>query len=238
MVIPAMPASLMNGAGSKAREGSRDTDEGIIVSVEPDMCWTPMGGSMVAVPYRIWARQQDVAAMANTVRQTSMRTHVKESLVLRCYGDEPGIGGGVISGTTGATCTPKTYSMTVFAEGRNVARHDDDWWMNNRNTFGKLYYIDDQKSYEEPHPKTLESFLSSPKDSANLYQADVVGPLGDFLPYVEPYVRPLVEPRPPVTPGPEVTPTPPTPGTSPAPTTPGITPEPPAPTPIDPPWAH
>ena len=151
-MIPAMPASLLAGAGP--REGSRDTSEGLIVSETPDVCLTPMGGGLVPVPYQIWARQQDVAATADTVLQTAMRTHVKGSLVLRCYGDEAGTGGGVLSGTTGAECTPKTWSATVFAGGRNVVRHDDEWWMNHGNTHGRLYYTKDMS--EAPLARTAD----------------------------------------------------------------------------------
>jgi hypothetical protein len=33
-------------------EGSRDTGEGILISIYPDVCLTPVGGVMVAIPYR------------------------------------------------------------------------------------------------------------------------------------------------------------------------------------------
>jgi hypothetical protein len=42
------------------------------------------------------------------VRQTDERSHVRGSLIRQCYGGEPGVGGGVTSGTQGAECEPKT----------------------------------------------------------------------------------------------------------------------------------
>ncbi|MEW6436197.1 MAG: PAAR-like domain-containing protein [Pseudomonadota bacterium] len=149
------------------REGSREVDEGIIISVPPDVCLTPCGSGMVPVPYKIWARQRDAANLANTVRQTSLRTHVKESLVLHCYGDEPGTGGGVVSKTTGAECTPKTWSTSVRAEGRNVARHDDQWWMNHKNTWGVLTYIKSLNTTSQDVPGPVTADMSS---NASLYQ--------------------------------------------------------------------
>ncbi len=138
---------------SRPKEGSREIDEGIIVSEAMDWCNSPLE----PVPYRIWAKQVDAADLANSVRQTDDRSHVKNSLVLRSYGDEPGTGGGVISGTTGAECTPKTWSETVFAQGQNMVRHDDEWWMNHKNTYGRLTYVKDTNGYPTPDPQLIKA---------------------------------------------------------------------------------
>lgn len=136
---------------SLPREGSRDVGRGIVVSISPDVCLTPQGAAMVPVPYSLVAYQdRSPANMANSVRQTGLVTHVKHSLITQSFGDEPGTGGGVKSGTTGKECEPKTYSSTVFAEGRNVVRHDDEWWMNHKNTVGRLIYTDDMGGYKGP----------------------------------------------------------------------------------------
>ncbi|AWN47625.1 hypothetical protein DK419_15985 [Methylobacterium terrae] len=137
------------------REGSRDVRDGLIVSQVPDICLTPQGATMVPVPYTIWCRQADAAALADSIRQTDERTHTRGSLVLRCYGDEPGTGGGIRSGTTGAECTPKTWSSSVFVEGREMVRHDDEWWMNHRNTYGKLIYTKDMEQAEVADPRAI-----------------------------------------------------------------------------------
>lgn len=147
---------------SNPKEGSRDVQEGIIVSIIPDICLTPSGGGMVPVPYTIWCRQADAANLANSVRQIDDRSHVIASLVLQCFGDEPGTGGGIFSGTTGAECTPKTWSRTVRAEDRNMARHTDEWWMNHRNTYGSLNYTKDTALYETPEADRIRPKIRAP----------------------------------------------------------------------------
>jgi hypothetical protein len=57
------------------RQGSRATAEGLLASIHPDVCLTPMGDTMVPVPYTIWARQSDDANTTPTVRFTAQRTH-------------------------------------------------------------------------------------------------------------------------------------------------------------------
>lgn len=159
------------------REGSREIDEGIIVSVPMDWCKSPTG----PVPYKIWAYQREAMNLADTVRQTDDRTHVKDSIILKCYGDEPGVGGGVISGTHNAECTPKTWSESVTAQGCNVVRHDDEWWMNHKNTWGQLNYTKDTNSYPTPDMAKIDPAMELAKyvgplpANADDYQA-LVGP--------------------------------------------------------------
>jgi len=128
-------------------EGSRDTDEGIVVSTEPDICLTPSGGGMVPVGYNIWAKQADDARTTPTVKLTSLRSHNMASLITTCHGDEAGTGGGVKSGTHNGICEPKGHSANVYSEGKQMIRHTDEWWMNNRNTVGKLNYVKDAGAY-------------------------------------------------------------------------------------------
>ena len=123
------------------REGSRKTEEGIIVSIYPDVCLTPMGSTMAPVPYIIWAKQSDEAATTSTVRFTGQRTHNMGSLITTCHGNEAGTGGGVKSGTHNGLVEPLEHSSTVRSEGKPVIRHNDVWWMNNKNTQGKLMWV-------------------------------------------------------------------------------------------------
>ena len=123
------------------KEGSRDTAEGLIVSCTPDVCKTPVGSSMVPIPYSITSKQGDDANTATSVRYTGKRAHNMGSLTTCCTGDAPGTGTGVKSGTVGSICEPKTHSGTVRIEGKWAVRHTDEWWMNKRNTVGKLTYV-------------------------------------------------------------------------------------------------
>ena len=134
------------------KEGSRDTAKGIIISVTPDVCLTPVGSSTPPIPYSIWAIQGDDANTAATVRMTQQRAHTMASVVTQCFGDEPGSAGGITSGTTGAACHPKTHSSSVRIQGEWAVRHNDEWWMNNRNTVGKLVYVEDLELPENTPP--------------------------------------------------------------------------------------
>ncbi|WP_438017128.1 DUF4150 domain-containing protein [Sorangium sp. So ce315] len=141
---------------SLPREGSRDIGEGIIVSTCPDVCKTPVGAAVVPIPYSIWAKQNDTASgVAESVYQTGKRSHKLGSETTTCHGDEPGTAKGVKSGTVGDVCTPKTYAPNVRIEGKNAIRHGDEWWMNNRNTVGKLIWVRDARTMSDADPEPL-----------------------------------------------------------------------------------
>lgn len=142
------------------KEGSRDTGEGLIVSCTPDICRTPVGSSLVPVPYTITAVQEDDANTAATVRMTGLRAHNTGSMTTCCTGDEPGTGTGVKSGTVGSICEPKGHSGSVRIEGKWAVRHGDEWWMNKRNTVGKLAYV---KSTEAWGPTPAVERAQDPK---------------------------------------------------------------------------
>jgi hypothetical protein len=131
------------------REGSRDTGQGIIVSLSPDVCKTPVGSALVPIPYSITAIQGDDANTVATVRMTGQRAHNMASLVTTCTGDAPGTGLGVVSGTVGSVCHPKSHSASVRIRGEWAIRHADEWYMNNRNTVGKLTYVKSTESFEQ-----------------------------------------------------------------------------------------
>lgn len=134
------------------KEGSRDTGDGLIVSLTPDVCKTPVGSSMVPVPYSITAKQGDDANTVATVRFTKKRAHNMASLVIKCTGDQPGTGTGIKSGTTGSVCHPKTHSDNVRIRGKWAVRHNDIWEMNNKNTVGKLVYVKSRAPQHDPTP--------------------------------------------------------------------------------------
>ncbi|MEO3999637.1 DUF4150 domain-containing protein [Mesorhizobium sp. CAU 1732] len=142
-----------------SREGSRDTGDGIVISLTPDVCKTPIGSSVVPVPYSVFAKQDDDANTAATVRMTGQRSHNLGSVITRTQGDSPGTAGGVKSGTVGAACHPKDHSKSVRIEGKPAIMHAHEWWMNNRNTVGKLYYL---KSVEVREPTHAVNLYNNP----------------------------------------------------------------------------
>ena len=145
-----------------------------------DWCRSPTA----VVPYKIWATQKDAARLATSVHQTDDPSHVKESIVLKCYGDEAGTGGGVKSGTHNAECTPKTWSQSVTFEGRNAVRHTDEWWMNHGNTWGRLDYQKDMEAIELADTASIDAKMTSvgqsgaAPDGAEKYLAFVAPPVG------------------------------------------------------------
>lgn len=143
------------------REGSRDTGEGILVSSLPDWCRLPDG---TPVPFTICAIQGDDANTAASVRQTKLRSHTTASLIINCKGDEPGTGLGVRSNTVGSICQPKTWSKTVRIEGHHAVRHNDEWWMNNKNTFGKLFYVENVDTHDAT-PQSKQAWRQTASES-------------------------------------------------------------------------
>lgn len=133
---------------SPPREGSRATSEGIIVSKYPDVCRSPE----VPIPYTIVARQCDDANTASSVFMTGQRAHKQNSIVTKCEGDEPGTGLGVKSNTVSSICHRKEHSQTVRIEGQWATRHDDEWYMNNRNTIGKLVWPKHNQVFDPTPP--------------------------------------------------------------------------------------
>ncbi|MDO5622977.1 MAG: DUF4150 domain-containing protein [Paracoccus sp. (in: a-proteobacteria)] len=99
----------------------------------PDICKTPSGG--YPVPYAITARNSDIDEGTQTVfADGGHMIATKPSIFTRCFGDEAGSMGGVISGTFLKRSHWITYSPNVYAEGQNICRLSDKLFMNDRNT--------------------------------------------------------------------------------------------------------
>jgi Domain of unknown function (DUF4150) len=129
-------------------EGGRDDGKGIYISKYPDVCKSPV----CPVPYTIVAFESDDINTATSVRYTEKRAHNMGSLVSKCYGDEPGVGLGVKSGTVGSVCHHKEHSQTVRVEGKWAVRDRDEVWMNNKNTIGKIVRPGSSESFERTPP--------------------------------------------------------------------------------------
>jgi hypothetical protein len=167
------------------KEGSRDIGDGIIISLSPDVCLTPVGSSTVPVPYSVFAYQSDDANTAATVRMTGKRAHNMGSVVTVTKGDGPGSSGGVVSGTVGAACHPKGHSATVNIQGKPALRHGDEWYMNNKNTVGKLTYVKSGETWE-PTPAIIDNNTPGSKVPPEFIQLADASPnwaqLLDFAP--------------------------------------------------------
>ncbi|MCF1450795.1 DUF4150 domain-containing protein, partial [Agrobacterium vitis] len=83
---------------------------------------------------------------------TGQRAHKQNSVVTKCFGDEPGVGLGVKSNTVGSVCHRKTHSHNVRIEGQWATRDTDEWYMNNKNTVGKLVWYTGSKDFKPTPP--------------------------------------------------------------------------------------
>lgn len=105
----------------------------LIVSSLPDVCKTPIGSSLIPVPYPVVAKLTDGVKVVDSVKANGHSTVVYDkTCVTRTLGDQAGIGKGIKSGTVGGRCYPKTHSKSVKAGGKYLVRHNDKFWMNGR----------------------------------------------------------------------------------------------------------
>ncbi|AVR94356.1 DUF4150 domain-containing protein [Pseudoduganella armeniaca] len=111
--------------------GARKNSTFIAVSIVPNVCKTPMGASMVPVPYPIMADLSDSVEVAKTVQFNDDPVFLlSDSVVTRVTGNEPGTGGGMKSGVNCGKVRATQSSRSVRVEKRYVVRHGDECDMN------------------------------------------------------------------------------------------------------------
>ena len=98
-------------------EGLRDTDHAVIVSLSPDVCRSP--GAPVPYPVVDFCGHDE--GYTQSVRFTGQKAMVMRAHASHVHGDEPGTGGGVVSGTTGGISEPIGHAARVRAEGSHGA---------------------------------------------------------------------------------------------------------------------
>ena len=104
---------------------------GWVRSTLPDVCRSPTN----PVPYTNTAYSRDLQDGTVTVRSHGgYMNGVKGSRFFPSYGDEPGTGGGVVSGVNMHQATWLSWSPNVFMEGRAVTRLTDKMLLNKGNT--------------------------------------------------------------------------------------------------------
>lgn len=111
--------------------GARKSSRFYAVSSAPDVCLTPMGAGMVPVPYMLYASFEGSEKVHEGVRFNKRPCFTLDhSLAPKVQGDEPGTGGGVVSGVNVGKVWAPEASTNVRAEGRRIVRHGDKVWMN------------------------------------------------------------------------------------------------------------
>ncbi len=182
------------------KELARHIGKAVVVSKTPDVCKSPT----VPVPYMIVGKLDDSIRTVASVNMTKCPAFKTVSRVSTVYGNEAGVGGGVVSQVNKGMCKPiQLYSSTVKVEGNEVCRHDVLFQMNcpgpegSSNTFGQLIYIeaiacatvgpageivvdeDKSESSEESSPKDTPEGESAAADS-DAAAADQAGDEGGF----------------------------------------------------------
>ena len=86
----------------------------------------------------------------STVRSNGPIIKKSDSKFTTTYGDEPGTGLGVKSGTVGDVVEPVTHSPIVRAEGKPIIRHRDKCTLNNGNCPGEYVHVKSTDVHKAP----------------------------------------------------------------------------------------
>lgn len=105
-------------------------------TVFPDVCKTPMGNSVVPIPYANTGKSADTTKGPKSVKTDGSMPMVKEAQYSTSTGDEAGSAKGVASGTNKGVCEFMMYSFDVKFEGKNVCRLGDPLFHNKKNIVG------------------------------------------------------------------------------------------------------
>ena len=86
----------------------------------PDVCLVPAPSGPVPTPFPSTGQCTDAAGTVSAVLVENQEVLVETSSIPRSSGDEPGTGGGVISGTFQGVVKFRTASAKVYAKGKRV----------------------------------------------------------------------------------------------------------------------
>lgn len=104
--------------------------------VFPDVCKTPIGPSIVPIPYPNLGQSSNTTKGPKTIKTDGQMPMVKGAEYNTSTGDEAGTAKGIVSGTNKGVCEFMMYSFTVKFEGKNVCRLGDPLFHNKRNIMG------------------------------------------------------------------------------------------------------
>lgn len=109
---------------------------GGVSTVFPDVCKTPVGSSIVPIPYPNIGKSSDTVQGPKTVKTDKKMPMVKGAKYSKSTGDEAGVKKGIVSGTNKDECEFMMYSFDVKFEGKNVCRLGDPLFHNKKNIMG------------------------------------------------------------------------------------------------------
>ncbi|WP_246658409.1 DUF4150 domain-containing protein, partial [Rhizobium sp. FKY42] len=123
-----------------------DERDAYAVVTSPDVCRSPK----VPIPYMSWGKADDKLSYSPDVRANGKIIKLQTSKFSCCYGDEPGVGKGVKSGTVGDVVEPVTSSTIVRANGQWVQRDTDRCTLNRGNAPGEYVYVKSTDTHKAP----------------------------------------------------------------------------------------
>lgn len=105
----------------------------VLISMAPDVCLTPIGNSVVPIPYPISHRMDQAQQCSSNVYVNGHPVYLHGlSYVDKVQGDEAGSKGGVITGVHQKISHSLQKSATVFVNGHPIVRTGDKVHMNTR----------------------------------------------------------------------------------------------------------
>lgn len=119
-----------------------------IVCLAPDICLTPMGNSVVPIPYMIVSQLDWSETTSGNTKLTGQQAFTMDSRTNKVTGNEPGSNDGIKSGVNKGYCRPISKKTSVFVNGAELIENDNMYDMNCAgpngpgNTVGKLVYFD------------------------------------------------------------------------------------------------
>ena len=127
--------------------GANKTADAIIISQSPDVCDTPRGSKIVAVPYPIYAKFDSAQDTSINVNFQGNAAFNFASYLPKVTGNEAGVKGGVMSGVNKGIVNPSAKSSSVRINGEWAIRNAHQMEMNcsapktKGNTTGKVTYL-------------------------------------------------------------------------------------------------
>ena len=132
-----------------SKSAIRDSGKGgQIVCLAPDVCLTPVGSSVVPIPYMIVSKLEWSDKTDSQTSFGGQKAFTMSSRTNKVTGDEPGSKGGVKSGVNKGWCRPKSNKTSFTVAGQEVIQHDNVYEMNCNgpdgpsNTLGKIRFVE------------------------------------------------------------------------------------------------
>lgn len=123
-----------------------DNEKALAIGLSPDVCRAPEK----PCPFPVWGTANNDYNYSPNVLANGEAIKRFDSKFTITYGDEPGTGLGVKSGTVGDVVEPATSSPIVKVNGIPIQRHADRCTLNNGNTEGEYCYVNSTETKEAP----------------------------------------------------------------------------------------